>query len=325
MKKAIDLLVIYLSFLIIGIIVSTFCYSAYVNILDLIIGNRITVFDKTYLIKSMMYVSYCVLFAACPVVSYYRIRRPGGIPQFIAYFLIVFITWCILFPLFCNVEKHISNKIHNNVKIESNYLTQDYFRKVGNKVYYFTKEFESENNNVATSTAIVIDTSTNGNVDYKTVRDIDSMDFNKEARPFNDILVKQNFTNSRITFPMNLSYLIEKLSNVMQFKLYYVLYFLSFVIVLSSVYALTNILNWKLLNSCLLIFVTISIICLNSNEYLPIISNFKIIMQKTKFFTFLSKYVYESFLFVINVFFSFVFCVFGFIKFIYHCKVKKEE
>lgn len=323
MKKAIDIILVYFALLIIGILTSTFLYSFYINVLNYIAGNSISMFSNEVLIESLIFSSYCILLFICPIISYYRIRRPAGILQMIGFILIVLITWGVLFPGVCHVENYVNENLNN--EIEENHLSKGYFRKIDKKVYYFTKDFESENNNVAISSAVIIDTNENGSVEFKTVRDIGSMEFNKKALPYREVLVKQNFDNFRITLPIDFRNLINKLKNVLSLELRYILYFISFVLAICSIYALTNFFNWKLINAVLIFFITVSLISANSVDSSSLFFVIKDSLMKTRPFLFLSQYIYESFLFAFNILCSLIFLALGIVKFALHNHAKKEQ
>lgn len=322
MKKALELLLVYLITLVVGIVATTLLYSFYLNVLNYIAGNKVTFFSSQDLFQSLIFSAFCVVIIICPLVSYYRIRRPSGIAQTIGYVIVVLITWFLLFPGVCHFSKYVDRNI--TIESEETHLSKGYFRKVDKKVYYFTKDFESENHNVATSQAVVIDTNANGKVEYKLVRDLSSMDFNKKALPFKEILLKQNFDNSRITLPIDFGVLIQRLSKALQLDFYYIWYFLSFILVIVSLYALTNFFNWKLLNTVLIFFVTVSFIAANSSDNLPVFGYLSKILSGTAPFKFLSQYIYESFLFVFNTFFALVFITVGIVKFAIHNHSKKN-
>lgn len=319
MKKTFDIILVYFGCLIAGIIVSSFLYLFYGNLLDYVAGTPVASFSVGNLIKSFMFVSSCILLFICPIVSYYRIRRPAGFSQTLGYIIIVILTWFLFFPSLNYLEKNITGKygIENN----ATELSAGYFRRVGNKVYYFTKDFEPGDYGVPSAPALVIDTSEDGNVDYTTFRNYKFMDINKDAQPFTEILVKQNFDESRITLPVDLRNLIAKLRNCLNFKLYYLLYLFSFVLVISSIYAVSNFFNWKLLNAVLLFFITVSVTAANSSAHLAIFSYVNTFLSNTRPFVFLSQYIYEAFLFVFNVLLSIVFLTLGIVKF----AVRKHE
>lgn len=316
MKKALDIILIYLLVLIVGILGITFLYTFYNNMLNFVAGSDSKLLNNEIIIKSFVYVAQGLLLVICPIISYYRIRRPSGVPQTLGYIFIVLLTWGLIFPSVSYLDSYVKKNYVSSV--EDIHLSKDYFRKIDKKVYYFTKDFESENNNVATSSALVIDTSEYGKIEYKTVRDMGIMEFNKSAKPYKDILVKQNFYSSRITLPVALKNLIEKLSKCYELNLYYLLYLLSFVLVISSVYAMSNFFNWKLLNAVLVFFIAISLVSVNSEADLALFNMVKQFFIETKPFQFLSKYIYESFLFVFNVLCSLVFITLGIIKFVIH-------
>ncbi len=319
MKKTLDIILVYLGCLIAGIIVSSFLYLFYGNLLNYVAGAPAVAFSLGNLIKSSMFVSACILLFICPIVSYYRVRRPAGFSQTLGYMIVVILTWGVFFPGLSHIEKYVSAKYG----IESNtaQLSAGYFRRVDNKIYYFTKDFEPGDYGVPSASALVIDTSENGDVDYTTFRNYKFIDINKNAQPFTEILVKQNFDSSRITLPIDLRNLISKLRNCLNFKLYYLLYLISFVLVISSIYALSNFFNWKLLNAVLLFFVTVSIAAANSSADLVIFSSVSTFLSNTRPFVFLSQYIYEAFLFVFNILLSIVFLTLGIVKF----AIRKHE
>lgn len=323
MKKALNLILVYFLLLIIGIVSATFLYSFYINIMNYVAGNSMTFFVNEDIIKSLFFSTYCMLLFICPVISYYRIRRPGGLPQLFGFIFVSLLTWCVFFPGVCHVENYINREFRKDTEVT--HLTKGYFRKIDNNVYYFTKEFESENNNVATSSAVIIDVSEHGKVTHKTVRDIPSMDFNRKAAPFKEVLVKQNFDNSRITLPIDFSNLFSKLQNCLEFKLCYILYFLSFALVMCSIYAVTNFFNWKLINTIFIFFLTVALVSANSVDSGSLFVIIKKSMMQTRPFVFLSEYIYESFLFAFNILCSLIFLAMGTIKVAVRNHAKKEQ
>ena len=78
MKKALKLFVIYLIVLITGTVLGTVLYSFYLNLLGFIAGREIKFFTDQELFKSAFYVMFCMLLLVLPLISYYRIRHPGG-------------------------------------------------------------------------------------------------------------------------------------------------------------------------------------------------------------------------------------------------------
>lgn len=330
MKKALDLFVFYLAVLIIGVLSVTFVYIFYYHILNYIALKDIQLFTYNSLHRSLIYVSFCILFVAGPIVCYYRIRHPFGIPQSIAYIILMFITWFILFPATTSLEEKLSPKLNRETEIDGEQsLTPGVFRKVDKNVYYFTQEFESIDNNVPSSSAIIINTNENGKVEYQTVRDIDSLDFKRKAKPYKEIDVKKSFDKNTITLPVDFHNLILKLQNAnilsaLHGDFYYIIYFLSFILVLSCVYCVTSFFNWKLLNSVLIFFVSMGILCVNSVEVLPVVTNIENYLLETSLFEFLSKHIYELFLSVLNILFSLIFITIGIIKYVLHHHIKKR-
>ena len=99
MKKALKLAVIYLIILIFGTVLGTLLYSLYLNLLGFVSGREISFFSDEELFKSVFIVMPCMLIFIIPVISYYRIRHPGGILQLIVYMVLCLLTWALLMPL----------------------------------------------------------------------------------------------------------------------------------------------------------------------------------------------------------------------------------
>lgn len=322
MKKALNLILIYFIFLFSGIIAGTVIYSFYLNVLNYIAGREIILFRFADLLKSFFFIAYCMTFLICPIVSYYRIRHPGGFAQTIAYFLICIITWCGVFPGVYLLNNYCDTKFPIVESHES--LSEGYFREVDGKVYYFTKDFESENGNVPVSSVVTINTSEAGGVEYSTIRDLPSWDFNKKAAPYREIQVKENFTDKSFRLPIDFMVLIENAKKSFS-GLRYLLCFASLVLLICSLYGITSFFDWKLLNTVFLFFSAFIVLCVNTAYYF---TGFEKVISKitnNSFFNMLGKNIDEPLLFVINLFVMLVFIVLGIVKFGVHKHREKER
>ena len=136
MKKALKLALIYLIVLILGTLAGTVLYSFYLNLLGFIAGRDITFFKDEELFKSLFYVLFCMQIFILPLISYYRIRRPGGTLQLIVYIILCLLTWALLMPATLKLRDYCNRKFSFEKRTES--LSPNYFRKVDSEVYYFT-------------------------------------------------------------------------------------------------------------------------------------------------------------------------------------------
>ena len=139
MKKALKLFVIYLIVLITGTVLGTVLYSFYLNLLGFIAGREIKFFTDQELFKSAFYVMFCMLLLVLPLISYYRIRHPGGVMQLVIYIILSLATWIVVMPCSLKLKSYCNKKFNFETTREP--LSPNYFRKVDNNVYYFTKEF----------------------------------------------------------------------------------------------------------------------------------------------------------------------------------------
>ena len=322
MKKALKLALIYFIVLVLGTIAGTVLYSFYLNLLGFIAGRDITFFKDEELFKSLFYVLFCMQVFTLPLISYYRIRRPGGPLQLIVYIILCLLTWALLMPASIKLREYCTRKI--SFKNNTEYLSPDYFRKVDNQVYYFTKEFSvSSQGRAAEAPAVIIDTSEDGEVEYKSVADYSSLALNRKAEPFREVQLKNIFGEDESPVPIDFSLLYSMISGAYFGGLGHILTLISFVLLLCSVYGITNFFEWRLLNAVMLFITTALILCLNSLYFAPQFDAVKARIMSNGFFRAFGGIVSEPILFIINCVFAVIFITSGIIKYAVRNHVKK--
>ena len=152
MKKAFRLILTYFLFLVFGTAVGMFFYYVYLHLQGSVAGQQAVFFRREDLLRVLFYVLGCLLLFVCPVMVYVRISNKGGIAHFITFILLSAVTWSVLVPLLGNLE----NKVLYNTKDSSKFLSGGYFRENGDKIYYFTEDYNV--NPYKDSLAVVIDT-----------------------------------------------------------------------------------------------------------------------------------------------------------------------
>lgn len=309
MKKALNLILMYLITLLSGVIIGTVLYSFYLNVLNFIAGTEIQFFTKKELLNAFFYVAFCVLIFICPFISYYKIRHPGGIPQLIAFILLSFFTWAVAIPgVFGLTQKYIEK---NDFIEEHVPLSKGYFRKADNKVYYFTKDFSDNGTGALKSTCLEIDTTENGFVKVVDVVDSPSLEVNEKALPYREVLVKDTFQKYDIPFSIKFKNLFFECNFHVQCGLMTFIGYLSFALVLCSVFALTNVFKWKMLNTLLIVCCTFVILILNSNISLLPFGNLETKFAGTGFIKFFSKFTTHPLMMFMNLLFALIFIVLG--------------
>lgn len=324
MKKALKLAFIYLIVLITGTVIGTLLYSLYLNLLSFVAGNEITFFTDDELFRSLFYVMFCMELFILPLVSYYRSRHPGGLLQLIVYLMLCIITWGLLVPGSFKLKDFCTSRFSITNTREP--LSPNYFRKVDDDVYYFTTDFnQTIQGRIPEAPAIVIDTSENGDVAFKTVGDFPEMALNKKALPFREVQLKKIFGEDENPVPIDFWLLNSMISGAYYGGLAHLLTMLSFIFLLCSVYGITNIFDWRLLNTVILFITTALILCLNSVYFLPQFDSLKARIMDNGFFRLLAGIVSEPILVIINLLFTLILIVTGIVKFAVRKHAKKAR
>ena len=312
MKKALKLALIYLILLVTGTILGTLVYTLYLNLLEFINGQEITFFSDGDIYKAFFYIFYCMLIVICPVISYYRIRHPGGVLQFIVYVVLCILTWFVIFPCFMQFNEFCNSRF--SFEKDKEYLSSNYFRRIDDRVYYFTKDFEEDFTGMAETSAIIIDMNESGDIQFKTVTSFPSEEFISKARPFNEYQLKKIFANDSSIIPIDFHTIIAMGTTAYRLGLPYLLTLFSFVLLLSSVYGLTNFFDWRLINAVMLFIFAACILAVNSLYYEPFFDGIKQRLGNYSFFATCRKVISEPLLFVMNCGTALIFILAGIIK-----------
>lgn len=313
MKKALNLLVAYLLFLILGIIILTLFNIMNLSVQSFIAGREIRFFIQGRIISSFFKAFFVCIFIICPCIAYYRIRHPGGVLQAIAYVLVCAITWLILFPAVHVLERKVTQK-YPYVETEK-ILSPGYFRKSNNKVYYFKNEFQEVYENRKETNIIIIDLENDGQISSRPIVNSQYFELNREAKPFSDVLIKQNFEeNGKMIFSFDK--IVEYGRDALDDGFTFYLGFLSMALVVCALYAMTGFFEWKLLTSCFLLVSTVFCFFLNGLYFSEYLSSIVIKLSSNNFMKLLEKYFENPLLVIVNVIFTFLFIICGLIRMI---------
>ena len=314
MKKALKLALVYLINLIAGTVIGTVLYSLYLNLLGFVAGREINLFNDAEILQALFYVMCCMMIFILPLISYYRIRHPGGVLQFVVYLVLCVLTWALLMPCSFKLRDFCFRKFSHTVKTES--LSPNYFRQVDDDVYFFTRDFNVQiEGRAPEAPVIIIDTKENGIVEYKTMGDYPNQDINKKALPFREIQLKKIFGEQESPIPINFKLIISMIEGGYSWSLTHLLTLLSFALLICSVYGITNLFDWRLLNAIILLVITAVIIIFNSIYFTPMFEAIKNRMNNLGMFNALRGITTEPLLFITNIFFALVFITTGIIKF----------
>lgn len=310
MKKALRLVLMYFLLLIFGTALGVVFYSLYLSLQNFVVGNEIIFFDKHNLINVAFVIGECMLLFICPLLIYLRISNKGGVGQFIAFVFLALLTWGIAYPSVIYYEGKVSYKIET----KNENLSGGYFREAGDKVYYFTTDYNG--NPYVDTTTVIIDKSEKGTVEIEELKYTPDFILYKNSAPYRDILIKNSF-ESNVSFKiLDFSVIKQNAALAMAKGWTFWLGFLSLGLIICSLYGAAVMFNWRLINTTFLVFSTACILFVNSNYYNPVFQSFiSPYIDNNKFFIFLSKYIDAPLLVLVNVLFSLIFIVVGIVRF----------
>lgn len=317
MQKAFRLLLVYFLMFLASLAVGTFVYLLFTEIQGHIAGQNVTFFDKDLILKAVFLVSYSVCFLICPFVSFYKIRHTSGLAQSIMFVILVIVTWCAVFPGLNFLEKFSYKHLPETNKIS--HLSGNYFRKDGSKIYYFTRDFYSDDTNT-----VVIDTSDDGVVSVEKIEDTPDFPLYNASKPYNEVEIKKVLEPSPILKFIDLRYLSDMGLGALASGWTFYLGFISIALVLGALFFVSDISEWKLLNSLILILGTILVLFVNDFLYSESGSAFVNWAEKAGFIKSLKKVFDNPVLVLINLLSFIILTVTAIISLILK-KHKKED
>lgn len=314
MKKALNLLLTYLLLVIISTILGTTFYSVYIHVTNYIPGYAVDFSTSSLILYSFFTIFPYVFILICPLLCYYRIRHVGQIWQLVFYILIAVVTWGLFYPLSIKASNHYLTGKENS--FSSKTLTENHFRKDENKVYYFTKDYNPDSYTITTP-GIIIDTTENGKVTYEEFGYSPDFILSKKAFPYKDILIKQNFAEKDLPIKLDIANILERTRYAYNHGITFIIGFMMFAFVLSSLFACTNIFNWKLINTVFLIFMFAAILFVNIYYFNPVLDSFKLnYIDSNSFLSMLGKYIESPLLSIINFITGLILIIVSIVSFI---------
>ena len=323
MKKALNLIFIYFTFLISGIIIGSVFYSFYLNVLKFIAGNEIYFFSREELLDSLFYVSYCMLFLICPLVCYYRVRHPGGFPQTVAYIILCLFTWLFLFTGVKQLNNYYIKHFEKENKTE--YITKGYFREADGKVYYFTENFKYKAGQGIAANTVIIDTSEDGIVTVENTKESEEFILNKKAEPYREVQIKRTFEDNDFKFMFTFKVVLDYAASCLEDGLIAYLGFLSMALLICVLYGLTGFCEWRMLNTSMLFIGNSAILLFNSIFCRPVTQALRDRLTANSFFEMLGNYLNNPLLVVVNTVCALIILIASIINFIVRNHKKKNR
>ena len=318
MRKALKLLLYFFIFFICGIGFGSVLYSLYLNILNTTTGNAFTVFSRDTFLKALFYIIPCVSIVICPFLAYVHIKHKGSVIQLIFYIVLSALIWGLVIPFSLNFKQNLVS----DITINQEKLSAHYFRKVDDKVYYMTYDLSDYRN----STVVELDTSQKGTVEITKMMEADAGALHQAAEPYRDVIIKSSFSLGNNKLLPDFHFIVDFAEYNYRQNWHYWLGFLSLGLILCSVYAISGLFTWKLIDVGLITIITYLILFFNSKCISnPVIYSVVQKINASKLFAGLGKYIQEPFIVCMNVIFALIFIITGIIKFSVEKKRSKRS
>ena len=321
MKKALRLVLMYFVFLIGGILLGSVIYMFFQNVLGFVAGKKIAAFEWHHFLLSVIFITQCLIFIICPLMSYYRLRHSGGISTLITYIILCVFTWGVLLPFSLYISKSVGPKLQ--IEFEQQSLSGGFFRRYDDKIVYLTEDLPSEDSEKTSVNMLVIDTSKNGEI-TEVRAGINSLLYEKSS-PFRDILIKNNFNFTDNRSIINFNLLILNADYAWYKGFTHWIGYLSLGFLISALYGLVSIFSWKLVNAVICFFSTFLVLVFNTIYYGNMFMSFRNLpFLHNSFFSFLDKYLDEPFICLVNILLALICIAGGIIKFAVSKKKEKN-
>lgn len=315
MKKALKLLLVYFILMLITIGVGSVLYSIYLSILASVNGDNFVLFSLDIYLKALFFIIPCACIVISPILAFAHIRNRGGVFQLVMYILLSAVTWGVILPVSLNFGERFDSNHITAVKG----LSKEVFREADNKIYYFTNDLT----NYRSTSAVIIDKSHSGTISIEPMMDYSAEVLYGEAAPFTDSLIKNSFNENYARNFFDFGILIQEAKVALDSGWNYWLAYLAFGFALCSLYGISGLFVWKLLDVMLVLFMTLIIFFINSYSQInPFIFSIVEKINGTRMFSFLGKYMNEPFFVLLNLIFGLIFIVIGIVK---YARNKKKQ
>lgn len=313
MKKAFKIVGFYFFSFAFILIVGTFFYAIFLSILKFSAGTNGSLFTKSLIFKAFKDVAMSCCFLLCPLVTVYRIRHKGGLSQLLFYIALCGLTWLFLLPISLTKLNFVKTE-----DVQKKVLSKNYFRESDNEIFYFTEDLEQDGKEVQ---SVVINPTKDNSIQIKQIKADKDFVLFAQAAPYNDTFTKEAFSGGTLLGKLEYAKLFSSARIALNKGFSFWLFFLSLALAICSVYGLSNVTNWKLLNTGGVFFSTFLILFINVFYYDSKLQGFRTKLLQNGAFSSLSKIMDEPFLVLINLLFSFICIMIGII--VYFAKKNK--
>ncbi len=327
MNKALRLLGKYIIYFVTGSLFSTFFYYMYELLVNHVAERNLESFSILTFLRCLVIVAGSFVILSNFFVEYFAVKHSSNVLQCLAYILMTLIFWNLVLPVMIKTEKVINEKYElKQAEKKSNGLSKNLFRGTDGIVYYFTRDYNPDSQTPSEIPAVIIDTNDEGYIYTDKVQESLDAAVIKGASPYRDIVVKNIFSTGNLFAFVSFDSIRQRASDAFSGGILKWLEFLSLALALSSIYGLSELFSWKLINAVLTILCYVGILVLNTVYYLPSFAKIReSAFANGEIFALLGKVLNEPLLCLFNVVFGLVCIAIGTITYFVRTRAKKVE
>lgn len=329
MKKSLEMIANFFAVLIAALIVGMLTYIQFTTIENLVAGHSVD-FSKSLYILGLLENAPAVFLLMIPFMLIYKVRHLSNpVATAITYVILCILVWFGLFPLSQIVrnsflESHqiavfnisaAESKINDELEIP---LSEGYFREVNGKIYYFI-----QNENLETNSAEVLEIFDSQNSekfgDKIILNTKETSEFSQAAKPYKDILIKQNMKDTPKQTLKVLDFFYNSVLRSWNNGFISWICFCSLGFFMASAYAFVSVSSWRMINLTYIMIIQFVAIILNTVYYLDSFFNVRLFLNRLFYgrdfsrFQYFQSHLIQLPLVAINVFFGILIIILGII------------
>ena len=277
MRKVISLIGDYFFILFFGTITGIFLFLQYYSSTNLIAGKEIE-FSGRILLYGLFNTLQVIFLIAPMCIIFYKIRhRSNPKASFITFSILCLANWLLFYPVTLTLINQSEKKsLQTDAIQDSTQLSQGYFRKSLDKVFYFN---HPEEDNFADILMLHDTKKPEDFAKEMTLYLSEKSDFAKENYPYRDPVVKESLANTPVYIINMFESIKFQAARAWNYGLISWICFCSIGLALCSSYCFLKLSSWRLVNALFAITATTLIIWFNDFYFSSLATNFREFMQ----------------------------------------------
>lgn len=280
MKNALKMMLSYLMFLVIGTVVGILIIVEFLATVGLIAGRTQTIFANEFFIRAFFIVVPVIIVGSGTFLALYAVRHHAKkAVSAVTYVFLCLFTWLVIFPAFLVFSESSSflaqfDSVEKLAETNDAPLSKNYFRRIGNFIYFITDETPKESRPITINTVTGLqEEKSDSVVIFMESTDPGSMMFEVssvsdilkvQAEPFTDTLIRDTMSYEFLPlFYRSFDLLMATAKNAWDGGIINWIFFASLGCALCSVYAFIGMSRWRIINTLAVILMTAFIVVYN--------------------------------------------------------------